>query len=73
MIDYLQQLEPLLISKDQVKLKQLLLEIKTSVEAYAYFTDQLKRMHFRWNRETEELCSIRDIVQKQLKEQIDDN
>lgn len=68
MNEYLERLEKLLISKDQEKLKSLLLEVKTSIDVYAELSDYLKRQHFSWNKRTEELCVIREMVTKQIKQ-----
>ena len=66
MSDYLERLEKLLISKDQEKLKLLHLEVRTAVDANAHFADNLKKWHWGQNKVTEELCSIRDIISKQI-------
>jgi hypothetical protein len=47
---------------------KFLIEINAHVDAYAKFTDQLKRLHFNWNRETNDLCIIRDLIIQDLKE-----
>lgn len=72
MHDYLERLEKLLISKDQDKLKNLQLEVGSAIDAYADLVESLKRQHFGFNKRCEELCLVRNMIQKQLKEKDDE-
>jgi hypothetical protein len=67
-MDFLTQFEKLSESEDQDKLKRFKLEIDVTIDAYAEIADYLKKQHYRWNKNTEELCLLRNMIQKRLKE-----
>lgn len=72
MNDYLERFEKLLASPDQQRLQTLYLEVKTCVDTHAEFLDHLKWQNLKLSQKTEELCVIRDMVRKQLKENKND-
>ena len=49
---------------DFAKLERFKEIIDETIEAYARIADDLKRQHWKWNNETEELCSLRDSISK---------
>lgn len=73
MNDYLERLEKLLVSQDQDKLKVLGIEVKASIAAYADLVDSLKKQHYGFTRKLDELCLIRAMIEKQMKEKPHDH
>jgi hypothetical protein len=72
-MDFLTQFEKLSESEDQDKLKLFKIRIDVTIDAYAEIADYLKKQHYRWNRNTEELCLLRGMIQKKIKETSDGN
>ena len=48
--------------------ERFFIELNARIEANAYFTDQLKKQHHIWNKETNDLCTIRDLFLEKRKE-----
>lgn len=70
---FLEKFEKLFESQDQAKMKMFQLEINATIESYAEITDHLKKQHFIWNKKTNELCSLRDMLLKQIKQKENDD
>lgn len=48
--------------------QKFLIQINAEIDAYAKFTDQLKKQYRIWDKETEDLCILRDLIISQMKE-----
>lgn len=65
MNNYLERFQSLNTSEQT---ERFLIELNSRIESSAYFTDQLKKLHFNWNKETNDLCILRDLVIEKMKE-----
>jgi len=59
---FLEKFKKIQDSEDDYQKAVFKAEIQAAIEAYAEVTDYLKKQHFIWNRKTNELCTIRDMI-----------
>lgn len=67
MNDFLARFRALKTEDQKIK---FLIEINARIESSAHFTEQLKKWHYIFNKETNDLCIVKEMVLQQTKESI---